>query len=662
MALKLSGGPSVVVSTAHLDDSNYTTWHKRTLRDLVVSAHDSIWDIKSMRYIAFGADARDEEVEKLRTLLDRPRLHLEAQQWEVLNQLVTNNRHMMVRARAGTGKTTTVNECMAWIVEMYRAMQRNCTNPSITIPAIPTYSALSYHQLGLEFMRDNGYERDIRRLIDLGKSNAGGIWPMMDALGIRSHTHDDEFTKLRIRKLRTNLRRLVGYCKNEWLSPTERNVMSLCDRYDVTLERGTLGIVCDHLADLLRLSLNVRTWGIQFDDQLWWQAEMRAELRNAPSLVFVDEYQDTNKVQAEMVRKLIEAGARVVVVGDERQSIFGFRGSSTHAMDEGETLLNTTQSSQSIIVPNAHWSDEPQLHPYTRGGTVLPLTRTRRCSQLVVQLVQAIVPDFECLPGAPMGELGIVQDTQLITWLKAGDVVLCRNNADLIALAYKLLAKSIPCVIKGRDIGDKLCELVDDVQQLCVSMTKPESTNGVSMLSYRPAINPSFGEALKDWYMAKRKPLLLEGDDAERRLQSLQDQYDCLNVLAMEGMDALTIKNTIRHVFGEGERDGKITLATGHKFKGLEVDTVDNRLVIIRPDRLGLEGRNDEDSMQELNVLNVMLTRAKGGLYFVPYVTKKGRVVEVPMVLEKRWKELTTVCPNPNINPNPNPIPTVPKL
>jgi hypothetical protein len=44
--------------------------------------------------------------------------------------------------------------------------------------------------------------------------------------------------------------------------------------------------------------------------------------------------------------------------------------------------------------------------------------------------------------------------------------------------------------------------------------------------------------------------------------------------------------------------------------------------------------------MQESNVLNVMLTRAKGGLYFVPYITKKGREVQVPQVLESRWLEL----------------------
>jgi hypothetical protein len=574
----------------------YSIWYENMLATLMVDEHPSITAITSIRYVAFGADARDEEREKLLTLMDRPRLQLTGQQLAVLRELVTNSHHIMVRARAGTGKTTLINECIAWLVLLARARGM----------APPSYSALSYHQLGIEFMRDNGVEgRDIGRLIELGKSNAGGIWAMLDALGIKASPSDDQLTKARMRKLRVNLKRLLGYAKNEWRGPTEDNVKALCDRYDVTLDNGTLPQVCEALRELLVMSLDLRKWGIGFDDQLWWQAETGAQLDTAPSLVFVDEYQDTNQPQAEMVRKLIDAGSRVVVVGDERQAIFGFRGADTRAMDNGEVLLRGTDD---------------------RGLTVLPLTQTRRCSEMVVRLTQAIVPDFECLPGTAKGGLGTVQDTELIAWLKPGDVVLCRNNADLVALAYRLLSKSIPCMIKGRDIGDKLCDLVDEV-------------NGGTPSNYGDEA-AQFGTALRDWYMAKRKPLLMEGDDAERRLATLQDQYDCLNILAMEGMDAGKIKNTIRFVFGDGARNGKVTLSTGHKFKGLEVETVDNRLVLLRPDRLGMAGRNDEDTMQESNVLNVMLTRAKGGLYFVPYITKKGKEVQVPQVLEGRWMEL----------------------
>ncbi len=53
--------------------------------------------------------------------------------------------------------------------------------------------------------------------------------------------------------------------------------------------------------------------------------EVRAHYRSRWRAVLVDEFQDTNPVQAEILAKLTEA-AILTVVGDEKQSIFGFRG------------------------------------------------------------------------------------------------------------------------------------------------------------------------------------------------------------------------------------------------------------------------------------------------------------------------------------------------
>lgn len=49
--------------------------------------------------------------------------------------------------------------------------------------------------------------------------------------------------------------------------------------------------------------------------------------------ILVDEYQDTNKVQARLVRLLAgesDTGGNVMAVGDDAQSIYAFRGATVH--------------------------------------------------------------------------------------------------------------------------------------------------------------------------------------------------------------------------------------------------------------------------------------------------------------------------------------------
>ena len=50
--------------------------------------------------------------------------------------------------------------------------------------------------------------------------------------------------------------------------------------------------------------------------------------------VLVDEYQDTNRVQADIVAAMADSGTHITVVGDDAQAIYGFRAATVHNMRE----------------------------------------------------------------------------------------------------------------------------------------------------------------------------------------------------------------------------------------------------------------------------------------------------------------------------------------
>lgn len=72
-------------------------------------------------------------------------------------------------------------------------------------------------------------------------------------------------------------------------------------------------------------------------------AEMREQLSEQYRYIMVDEYQDTNKLQARIVKLMTARHDNVAVVGDEFQSIYSFRGASHKNMLEFPKLFPAAQ-------------------------------------------------------------------------------------------------------------------------------------------------------------------------------------------------------------------------------------------------------------------------------------------------------------------------------
>src|ERR1700757_544824 len=105
------------------------------------------------------------------------------------------------------------------------------------------------------------------------------------------------------------------------LAETLADFSPWCEEWEAELKRLFAGYVAAKQRDSV----------VDYDDLLlYWReaveipgvaAQMRAEFDH----ILVDEYQDTNRLQADILLALAPDGAGLTVVGDDAQSIYGFR-------------------------------------------------------------------------------------------------------------------------------------------------------------------------------------------------------------------------------------------------------------------------------------------------------------------------------------------------
>ncbi len=137
----------------------------------------------------------------------------------------------------------------------------------------------------------------------------------------------------------------------------------------------------DELAHLFRAYVEQKQHSrlLDYDDLLLYWHAMMCEPRLAQHIgahfdhVLVDEYQDTNRLQAEILHALKPDGAGMVVVGDDAQAIYSFRAAAVENIlgfperfqpaAEVVTLAQNYRSTQPILdVANAVMSEAPRQH------------------------------------------------------------------------------------------------------------------------------------------------------------------------------------------------------------------------------------------------------------------------------------------------------------
>ena len=228
---------------------------------------------------------------------------------------------VLILAGAGSGKTTTIISRLAYLIEVLGIPASNTLTLTFTNKAAKEMKERSlamienvayppllctFHKFGLLFLKFNIHL--------LGRQNNFVVIDTEDKKRIIKKINAELPTPL--------IASEISRYKNSLLSPDEaykqaelfnyKQIAEVYREYEVYLKENNL---------------------VDFDDLIaltYKLLDENAELARATSekykYIMIDEYQDTNELQLKLIQKLCTTHKNICVVGDDDQSIYGWRG------------------------------------------------------------------------------------------------------------------------------------------------------------------------------------------------------------------------------------------------------------------------------------------------------------------------------------------------
>lgn len=393
--------------------------------------------------------------------------------------------------------------------------------------------------------------------------------------------------------------------------------------------------------------------------------EARARLCQRFRYVMVDEYQDTNALQAEIVQLLASQHQNVMAVGDDAQSIYAFRGANFRNIMDFPRLF---PAARVITLEQNYRSTQPILDV---TNAIISQARERYSKELFTQkpdgetplLIAAYNENFQsrfvCQRILELREEGVPLE---------GIAVLFRSSFHSFDLELELSRHDIPFIKRGGFKFIETAHVKDALAHLRVLANPRDAVSWYRLLLLIEGIGPRGAEEilakilgaddvpalLESWparaystslcalaglfrrlgegtpkpaeqlneVLGYYEPLLkrIHRDDYPKRQKDLEhflaiaERYDHLEGL-LSDMALDPPSDSVGDILALDEDEGLLTLSTVHSAKGLEWHTVfilwavDGKF----PSTYSMKG--PEELEEERRLLYVAATRAKQNLY-----------------------------------------------
>ena len=413
---------------------------------------------------------------------------------------------------------------------------------------------------------------------------------------------------------------------------------------------------------------------LDYDDLLLFWAEMAADPVLGPELgarfdhVLVDEYQDTNRLQASILTGMKPGGEGVMVVGDDAQSIYAFRGATVRNILDFPKEF--TRPAEVITLERNYRSTQPILDA---SNAVIAGALERHAKTLWTDKAAGARPELVLIPDEAEQARWVCR--RILEHREAGialtqQAVLFRAASHSAALELELMRRNIPFVkfgglkfleashIKdvlavlrfvqnpaGRMAGFRTVQLIPGIGQATATRlldALAESPDPVAALEHfaPPARSKPDWEAFCALYRRLRTPGLRWPADIELvkqwYLPHLERLHDDAQVRAadVEQLAALAGGHGSREAFlaeitldppeATSDRAGPplldedyVILSTIHSSKGQEWKSVHVLNVVDGCIPSDMATGNQDDIEEERRLLYVAMTRAREHLQLV---------------------------------------------
>ena len=356
------------------------------------------------------------------------------------------------------------------------------------------------------------------------------------------------------------------------------------------------------------------------DDTVWWASlnpdKMVWPTNRTYEVALVDEVQDFNEAQKIMLEHLDKNGIRIIMVGDKNQSLYRFRGADANSFSNIETMLKGTSLGATSHELPVNYRSGKKIIDYVNKSTHVKDLKSGRDHDGEVNntTYEKVMGDIE-------------QEWEENKELKHETAFIARGNKPLAAAAMELLKNNIPFIIIGKDFSNEITDFIYKV----VGNDKV----GFGKSNARSYKAKEFGQIMTNYIEQKNHKY--EGEkDKEKYLEELSQTYEALISLLSHIQDnewkdqySKEINNVedlceyVRNIFKgiepqDTEKDaekyanrkkkGAVILTTAHKSKGLEFERVN----ILENDKFPAGDTYDpadEEAEQEHNAKYVAYTR-----------------------------------------------------